>query len=83
MTWQIGMFCNTVIAGAYLLIAFAIVVPLAKSNQLKSNPLGSATAAIFFTCACTTAPTRCTWRCRRSAWPTSAAWPCAPPGAGR
>ncbi len=51
MIWQIGMACNAVIAGAYLLIALAIVIPLAKSNQLRVNPLGSATAAIFFTCA--------------------------------
>jgi hypothetical protein len=51
MTWQLAMACNAVIAGAYLLIAFAIVVPLARSNQLRTNPLGAATAAIFFTCA--------------------------------
>ncbi|WP_309648877.1 hypothetical protein [Nocardioides sp.] len=51
MTWQIGLVCNTVIAVAYLLIALAIVVPLARSNQLRTNPLGAATAAIFFTCA--------------------------------
>jgi hypothetical protein len=51
MTWQIGMAASTVIAGAYLLISLAIVVPLSRSNQLRSNPLGAATAAIFFTCA--------------------------------
>lgn len=51
MTWQIGMACNAIIAVAYLLICLAIVVPLARSNQLRSNPLGAATAAIFFTCA--------------------------------
>lgn len=49
--WQIGMTANGVIAFAYLLIAVAIVVPLARSHQLRSNPLGAATAAIFFTCA--------------------------------
>ena len=51
MTWQIGMVANTVIGFAYLFIASAIVIPLARSNQLRSNPLGAATAAIFFTCA--------------------------------
>ena len=51
MTWQIGMVANTVIGIAYLFIAGAIVIPLTRSNQLRSNPLGAATAAIFFTCA--------------------------------
>ncbi len=51
MTWQVGMGANAVIAVAYLFIAAAIVLPLARSNQLRSNPLGAATAAIFFTCA--------------------------------
>ena len=36
---------------AYLLIAIAIVRPLVASGQLRSNPLGAATAAIFLTCA--------------------------------
>ena len=51
MTWQIGTAANGVIALAYFLIALAIVVPLARSNQLRTNPLGAATAAIFLTCA--------------------------------
>ena len=51
MTWQIGMVANAVIGVAYLCIAAAIVLPLARSNQLRTNPLGAATAAIFFTCA--------------------------------
>lgn len=51
MSWQIGMAANGVIAVAYLLICLAIVVPLARSGQLRSNPLGAATAAIFLTCA--------------------------------
>jgi len=50
-SWQIGMVCNAVIMLAYLLITLAIVVPLARSHQLRSNPLGAATAAIFFTCS--------------------------------
>lgn len=51
MSWQIGMVANAVIAVAYLLISLAIVVPLARSGQLRTNPLGGATAAIFFSCA--------------------------------
>lgn len=50
-SWQVGMVCNGVIAVAYLLISGSIVVPLARSNQLRTNRLGAATAAIFFTCA--------------------------------
>lgn len=51
MTWQIGVAANAIIGIAYLGIAAAIVLPLARSHQLRSNPLGAATAAIFFTCA--------------------------------
>jgi hypothetical protein len=51
MAWQIGLVANAVIAAAYFLIVVAIVVPLARSHQLRTNPLGAATAAIFFTCA--------------------------------
>lgn len=51
MSWQIAMVCNAGIAMSYLLICLAIVVPLAKSNQLRTNPLGAATSAIFLTCA--------------------------------
>lgn len=50
-SWTIGMICNGIIAVAYLLICLAIVVPLARSKQLRSNPLGAATASIFFSCA--------------------------------
>src|SRR4051812_13277765 len=50
-SWGIGATANAAIMVAYLLIALAIVVPLARSRQLRTNPLGSATAAIFFTCA--------------------------------
>jgi hypothetical protein len=50
-SWVIGMICNGIIAVAYLLICLAIVVPLARSGQLRTNPLGAATAAIFFSCA--------------------------------
>ena len=51
MSWQVGMVANGGIALAYLAISMAIAVPLARSNQLRTNPLGAATAAIFFTCA--------------------------------
>ena len=51
MSWHIGMVCNAIIALAYFLIVVAIVVPLARSHQLRSNPLGAATGAIFLTCA--------------------------------
>lgn len=49
--WVVGLVCNAVIMLAYLLISLAIVVPLSRSRQLRTNPLGAATAAIFFTCA--------------------------------
>jgi hypothetical protein len=48
---SVGLACNSIIMLAYLLIALAIVVPLYRSHQLRTNPLGAATAAIFFTCA--------------------------------
>lgn len=51
MSWQVGAGANAGIGVCYLLISLAILVPLARSNQLRSNPLGAATAAIFFTCA--------------------------------
>lgn len=51
MTWQIGAIANGGIGISYLLISLSIVVPLARSNQLRTNPLGAATAAIFLTCA--------------------------------
>jgi hypothetical protein len=50
-SWQVGLVCNAVIMVAYLGIALAIIVPLTRSHQLRSNPLGAATAAIFLTCA--------------------------------
>lgn len=50
-SWQVGLIGNTVIMIAYLLITLAIVIPLARDHQLRSNPLGAATGAIFFTCS--------------------------------
>jgi hypothetical protein len=51
MWWITGLVCNAVVATAYLLISLSIIRPLVKSGQLRSNPLGAATAAIFLTCA--------------------------------
>jgi hypothetical protein len=51
MWWVIGLVSNAIIAVAYLLIAYAIVRPLIEGKQLRANPLGTATAAIFLTCA--------------------------------
>lgn len=49
--WMVGLVANTIIAVAYFAICAAILVPLVRSQQLRANPLGGATAAIFFTCA--------------------------------
>jgi signal transduction histidine kinase len=51
MAWQVTAVANGVIAVMYLLIAWAIAAPLARTQQLRSNKLGTATALIFFTCA--------------------------------
>ena len=51
MWWQLGLVSDAVMAVVYFLIAQAIVVPLARSHQLRTNPLGVTTAAIFFACA--------------------------------
>lgn len=50
-SWTVGLIGNAVIMVAYMLITLAIVVPLARSHQLRTNPLGAATGAIFFTCS--------------------------------
>jgi hypothetical protein len=51
MWWIMGASANLVIALAYLAIAGVIIVPLARERHLLSNRLGTATAAIFLTCA--------------------------------
>ena len=51
MYWVIGTTANAVVAVAYLLIAGAILRPLLQTGQVRTNRLGTATAAIFFTCA--------------------------------
>ena len=43
MWWKIGLVANALVAIAYLMIAAAIIRPLLKSGQLRSNPLGAAT----------------------------------------
>ena len=50
-SWQVGLAGNAIIMVAYFGISLAIIVPLARSRQLRTNPLGGATAMIFFTCA--------------------------------
>jgi len=49
--WQLDIAANLVVAVAYVAIAGAILVPLVREGQLRSNRLGAATAAIFLTCA--------------------------------
>jgi hypothetical protein len=49
--WQVGAAANAMVALAYVAISFAILRPLLRERQLRSNPLGTATAAIFLTCA--------------------------------
>lgn len=49
--WQFDMAANLVVALAYVAIAGAVLVPLVREGQLRSNRLGAATAAIFLTSA--------------------------------
>jgi signal transduction histidine kinase len=51
MWWEIGVAANLIVAAAYLAISWAILHPLLATKQVRSNRLGTATAAIFFTCA--------------------------------
>jgi hypothetical protein len=51
MWWKIGLVSNAVVAIAYLLITVAVLRPLMSGHQMRANRLGTATAAIFFTCA--------------------------------
>jgi PAS domain S-box-containing protein len=48
---QIFLLGNLVIMVAYAAIMVAIVVPVAKAGQLRTNKLADATALIFFSCA--------------------------------
>lgn len=49
--WHVAAVANAVILVAYLAIAFSIAGGLRRTGQWQTNPLGVATAAIFFTCA--------------------------------
>jgi signal transduction histidine kinase len=49
--WQLGAVADLVIAISYIGIAAAILAPLVRTGQLRTNRLGMATAAIFVTCA--------------------------------
>jgi len=49
--WQLTALANAIILVAYLAISFAIGRGLWQSRQWRNNPLGLATAAIFFSCA--------------------------------
>ncbi|MDT3445190.1 ATP-binding protein [Pseudofrankia sp. BMG5.37] len=51
MTDQVAAFANTVIFSTYFAISLTIARGLWKSRQWLNNKLGTATAAIFFTCA--------------------------------
>ncbi|HEX8345326.1 MAG TPA: PAS domain S-box protein [Actinoplanes sp.] len=51
MPEQIYLLGNAVITAAYAAIMVAIVVPVARAGQLRSNKLAMATALIFFSCA--------------------------------
>jgi len=49
--WQLGAVADLVIAISYLGIAAAILTPMVRTRQLRTNRLGVATAGIFLTCA--------------------------------
>ena len=50
--WHVGAAANIVITAAYLAIAYSIVRRLIdEGGRLRDNPLATATAAIFLTCA--------------------------------
>ncbi|NMO49870.1 response regulator [Actinoplanes sp. TBRC 11911] len=51
MWWQLTALANAVILAAYLAISFAIGRGLWRGRQWRNNPLGLATASIFFSCA--------------------------------
>jgi len=49
--WQLGAVADLVIAISYFGIAGAILAPLVRTGQLRTNRLGTATACIFLTSA--------------------------------
>lgn len=50
MWWELGAVANGVLFAAYMVITLSILLPLVKTDQLRTNHLGAATAAIFFSC---------------------------------
>ena len=50
MGWLVGLVANAVVAVAYVSISTVIARALIRSGQIRSNPLGAATAGIFVTC---------------------------------
>jgi len=48
---NVGAGANLVIAVSYLVITGVMAVPLVRARQVRANRLGTATVAIFFTCA--------------------------------
>jgi hypothetical protein len=48
--WLVGLIANAVVAVAYVSISTVIARALIRSGQVRSNPLGAATAGIFGTC---------------------------------
>lgn len=52
LTWgALEATANSAISIAYFCIAALIIIPLARLRQLRANKLGTATAAIFLSCA--------------------------------
>ena len=49
--WQLAAAANGVVGLAYFCICLAILVPLVRAGELRSNKLGAATALIFLACA--------------------------------
>ena len=49
--WYVGAAANAVVFAAYLAISLSIARGLTRTRQWRKNPLGAATAGIFFTCA--------------------------------
>lgn len=49
--WLVGSLGSATVAVSYFAISAAILVPLVRAGQVRSNRLGTATSAIFFTCA--------------------------------
>ncbi|HVV38535.1 MAG TPA: hypothetical protein VHC63_18140 [Acidimicrobiales bacterium] len=50
MWWQLGALANGVLFASYMVISLSILVPLLRTDQLRTNHLGTATALIFFSC---------------------------------